>query len=93
MDRAAILHGRRLAGARSRSGLRRPSGCAAVLDRSDVNQDCACVAVIMISPEAPSTVTVWPVTNRVVASGTQIVAGIPYSRATVGRGPSSSRFW
>jgi hypothetical protein len=38
------------------------------------------VSVIWITPEAPSMVTVWPVTNRVVASGTQIIAGIPYSR-------------
>ena len=33
-------------------------------------------------PAAPSTVTVWPVRNRVVASGTPTTAGMPYSRAT-----------
>ena len=33
-------------------------------------------------PAAPSTVTVWPVCRRVVASGTPTTAGMPYSRAT-----------
>ena len=37
--------------------------------------------------------TVWPVTSRVVASGTQTIAGIPYSRATVSayRGAGDTR--